>query len=253
MDSVLLTKAIVLMLITWLMFIDKYCTQFFTFRPVVIGPIIGFVLGNLEISLQVGCMIELMFLGQVFVGTALPPEETFSTILAVSFACLTGSIEIALATALPLAVLGQMGMYFRNMVLCVWTGHNLEDAVKKHDLKGITLNCLILPNLFNLVLFALPVFLAVYFGAELIQNIISVIPQSIITGLAVGGNMIGAVGLSLLMKSVNFSKMWYFFLVGFFFASYLHIGNIGMTLLAIICVAFAYYSDKEQITTSTAN
>ena len=99
----------------------------------------------------------------------------------------------------------------------------------------------------------MPVFLAVYFGAELIQNIISVIPQSIITGLAVGGNMIGAVGLSLLMKSVNFSKMWYFFLVGFFFASYLHIGNIGMTLLAIICVAFAYYSDKEQITTSTAN
>ena len=209
MDSGLLVQALVLTLVTWLMFFDKYCTQFFTYRPVVIGPIVGLIMGNFEIGLQVGCIVELMFLGQVFVGTALPPEETFSTILAAAFACIANSTEVALATALPLA-------------------------------------CLVLPNVFNFVLFALPVFLAVYFGADLVQSIINVIPQSIITGLAVGGNMIGAVGLSLLMKSINFSKMWYFFLIGFFFASYLGIGNIGITVLAIICVAVSFYTDRER-------
>ena len=241
MDSGLLVQSLVLTLVTWLMFFDKYCTQLFTF-----GPIVGLIMGNFEIGLQVGCIVELMFLGQVFVGTALPPEETFSTIIATAFACIANSTEVALATALPLAVIAQMGMYFRNMVLCVWTGHRLEAAVERHDLKGITMNCLVLPNVFNLVLFALPVFLAVYFGADLVQGIINAIPQSIITGLAVGGNMIGAVGLSLLMKSINFSKMWYFFLIGFFFASYLGIGNIGITMLAVICVAAAFYADRDR-------
>ena len=83
----LLVKAVLVALVTWLTFFDKYCTQFFTYRPIVIGPIIGLIMGDLKMGLMVGCTIELMFLGQVFVGTALPPEETFSTIIATAFAC----------------------------------------------------------------------------------------------------------------------------------------------------------------------
>ena len=150
----LLVKAVLVALVTWLTFFDKYCTQFFTYRPIVIGPIIGLIMGDLKMGLMVGCTIELMFLGQVFVGTALPPEETFSTIIATAFACISGSTEVALATALPLAILGQMGMYFRNMVLCVWTQHRLEAAVERGSRRGITMNCLILPNVFNFVLFS---------------------------------------------------------------------------------------------------
>lgn len=138
----LLVKAVLVALVTWLTFFDKYCTQFFTYRPIVIGPIIGLIMGDLKMGLMVGCTIELMFLGQVFVGTALPPEETFSTIIATAFACISGSTEVALATALPLAILGQMGMYFRNMVLCVWTQHRLEAAVERGSRTGITMNAL---------------------------------------------------------------------------------------------------------------
>ena len=67
----LLVKAVLVALVTWLTFFDKYCTQFFTYRPIVIGPIIGLIMGDLKMGLMVGCTIELMFLGQVFVGTAL--------------------------------------------------------------------------------------------------------------------------------------------------------------------------------------
>lgn len=243
----LLFKAILVALFTWLTFFDKYCTQCFTYRPIVVGPIVGLIMGNVEIGLEVGCIIELMFLGQVFVGTALPPEETFSTVIAASFACISGSSEVALATALPLAILGQMGMYFRNMVLCVWTQHRLEAAVERLDRKGIWMNCLILPNLFNLVLFAVPVFLAIFYGADIVQGIINAIPQVIIKGLAVGGGMIGAVGLALLLKSINVKNIWYFFLVGFFFSSYLNINPIGITMIAVVCVAFVYYSEKKKI------
>ena len=41
----LLVKAVLVALVTWLTFFDKYCTQFFTYRPIVIGPIIGLIMG----------------------------------------------------------------------------------------------------------------------------------------------------------------------------------------------------------------
>ena len=234
----LLVKAVLVALVTWLTFFDKYCTQFFTYRPIVIGPIIGLIMGDLKMGLMVGCTIELMFLGQVFVGTALPPEETFSTIIATAFACISGSTEVALATALPLAILGQMGMYFRNMVLCVWTQHRLEAAVERGSRTGITMNCLILPNVFNFVLFSVPVFLAIYLGAGPVQ--------AIINALAVGGGMIGAVGLALLLKCINVKHIWYYFLIGFFFSSFLNINPIGITLIAVVCVAVAYYREMDR-------
>ncbi|MEG0164451.1 PTS mannose/fructose/sorbose/N-acetylgalactosamine transporter subunit IIC [Anaerorhabdus sp.] len=241
----LLVKALLVAIFTWITFFDKYCTQFFTYRPIFVGPIVGLLMGNLQIGLEVGCIIELMFLGQVFVGTALPPEETFSTILAAAFACISGSTEVALATALPLAILGQMGMYFRNMVLCVWTQNRLEAAVEKGNRRGIWMNCLILPNVFNLVLFAIPVFLGIYFGADMVQGIINMIPQVIINGLTVGGKIIGAVGLAILIKSINVKNIWQYFIIGFFFSSYLNINPIGITLIAVVCVAMAFYNDAR--------
>lgn len=242
----LLVKAILVSVFMWITFFDKYVTQCFTYRPIVVGPIVGAIMGNVGMGLQVGCTIELMFLGQVFVGTALPPEETFSTGIAAAFACISGNQEVALATALPLAILGQMGMYFRNMVLCVWTQHRLEAAVERGSTFGITLHSQILPNLFNLVLFVVPTFMAIYFGADTVQAIIDAVPSVIIDGLAVGGGMIGAVGLALLLQSINVKGIWHYFIIGFFFSSYLKIGNIGITLIAVVCVAMAYYNDQKK-------
>lgn len=240
-----LARCILLSLFTWLTFIDKYCTQLYTYRPVVCGGIVGLIMGDFSIGLQVGCIIELMFLGQVFVGTALPPEETFSTILAAAFACISGSTEVALATAIPLAILGQFGMYLRNIVLCGWTGARLDKAVENMDRKGIKLNCLILPNIFNLILFAVPVFLAVYFGADVVQSIIDFIPTTIINGINAAGGMIGAVGLALLLASLNFKNLWAFFALGFFVASYLGINQIGCTVVAAIVVVLTYMIDEQ--------
>lgn len=241
----LLIKAILVALVMWLIFIDKYVTQFFTYRPLVVGPIVGLIMGDLRIGLEVGCIIELMFLGQIFVGTALPPEETFSTGIAAAFAVISGNTAVALATALPLAVLGQMAMYFRNMVLSVWTGNRVEHAANNLNTKGMWFYGQIMPNVFNFILFAIPTFLAIYFGADVVQNIINAIPQVVINGLTAGGKMIGAVGLALLLKSIHAKGIWHYFLIGFFFSSYLNINPVGITLLAVFFVGLAFYRDKK--------
>ena len=119
--------------------------------------------------------------------------------------------------------------------------HRVEKAAERLDTRGIIANNLIFPMAANALLYGLPAFLAIYFGAAYVQAIINAIPDKVITGLSVGGSMIGAVGFALLLNSIKVKKFWPFFLLGFFVAAYLNINMIGIALLAVICVAMYYY------------
>ena len=94
--------------------------------------------------------------------------------------------------------------------------------------------------LINAVLYGLPTFLAIYFGADIIRLVIDAIPSSIITGLAVGGGMIGAVGFALLLTTIKTKNMWPFFIIGFIFASYLKVNMIGIGLLSLALCGIYY-------------
>ena len=99
----------------------------------------------------------------------------------------------------------------------------------------------------NALLYGVPTFLAVYYGADFVAGIIEAIPSKIITGLTVGGGLIGAVGFALLLASIKNRKMWPFLLLGFVFASYLHVNMIGIAFLALaFCALYFYFVlDKE--------
>lgn len=186
--------------------------------------------------------MELMFLAVIFVGTAVPPNPTISTAIATGIAILAGGgTDIAVATALPVSFIGQVAETVQNSVINVFFMHRVERAAEKLDTKGIVANNLIFPMAVNALLYGLPTFLAIYFGAAYVQGIIDAIPDKIITGLSVGGNMIGAVGFALLLNSIKAKKFWPFCMLGFFMASYLGINMVGIALLAVICVAMYYY------------
>ena len=46
----LLLKAIMVSIFMWITFFDKYVTQFFTYRPIVVGPIVGAIMGDINID-----------------------------------------------------------------------------------------------------------------------------------------------------------------------------------------------------------
>ncbi len=223
-------------------FIDSHTTQIHIFRPVVVGPVVGLIMGDVQTGFAVGITVELMFLAVIFVGTAVPPNPTISTAIATGIAILAGGgTDIAVATALPVSFIGQVAETVQNSVINVFFMHRVERAAEKLDTKGIVANNLIFPMAVNALLYGLPTFLAIYFGAAYVQGIIDAIPDKIITGLSVGGNMIGAVGFALLLNSIKAKKFWPFCMLGFFMASYLGINMVGIALLAVICVAMYYY------------
>lgn len=238
----LFMQAFLVALFVTIAFIDSHTTQIHIFRPVVVGPVVGLIMGDVQTGFAVGITVELMFLAVIFVGTAVPPNPTISTAIATGIAILAGGgTDIAVATALPVSFIGQVAETVQNSVINVFFMHRVERAAEKLDTKGIVANNLIFPMAVNALLYGLPTFLAIYFGAAYVQGIIDAIPDKIITGLSVGGNMIGAVGFALLLNSIKAKKFWPYCMLGFFMASYLGINMVGIALLAVICVAMYYY------------
>ncbi len=242
----LFTQALLTSVIVWLGFMDKAFLHTFLYRPIVIGPLVGMVFGNLSMGLQVGVSVELMFLAVIFVGTAIPPDETISAGLATALACLTGSAEVGIATALPISFVGQIFRQTRNSTIYEFTQRQVDKAAAEANPKKVILWTSIIPSFIEYLCFGIPTFIGVYFGAAYVQAFIDMIPSWLISGISVGGGLLGAVGVALLLCSVKDKSAWPYFVVGFIFASYLGINMIGIALIAIICVALNYMTDKRK-------
>lgn len=245
-------KALLTALIVALAFNDRVFCHFFLYRPIVIGPLVGLVFGNLSMGLQVGVSVEIMFLAVVWVGTAVPPDETLSAAFATAIACATGSAEAGIATALPISFVGQIFRQTKFSTVYEWTMRKVEKAAAKADAKGVIRWTTWIPAVIESLLFGIPAFAGVYYGATAVQSFINAVPTWLISGISAGAGLLGAVGVALLLGTVKDKSLWPYFLVGFVFASYLGVNMIGVALIAVTCVALNYLGDKQQAGTSEA-
>lgn len=87
--------------------------QFMVSRPIVVGPLVGWLLGHPNIGLEMGALIELIWIGDLPVGAHLPMDLMMLSGLSVAFACeLLGGkyppeavMTYALGVSIPLAAL----------------------------------------------------------------------------------------------------------------------------------------------------
>src|SRR5258708_30983165 len=78
-------------------------------RPLVLGPLVGWVLGDLHQGVIIGASLELIFMGNIKVGAAIPPDVVTGGVLGTAFAILSGKgPAIALALAIPISILAEM-------------------------------------------------------------------------------------------------------------------------------------------------
>lgn len=89
-------------------------------RPIVAGPLTGLVLGEPLIGLQVGMLVELLWLGRLPVGASIPPDDTQAAIggtyLSVSFATADYAQPAAIVFCLIVAIfMAKSGQFFDRM------------------------------------------------------------------------------------------------------------------------------------------
>lgn len=97
-------------LVALVMFIAKFADhgwgQPLIERPICCSALVGLVLGDLRAGVMIGASLELVFLGTITIGGALPADLAVGSVLATAFSILLGQEqEVAIALAVPISLL----------------------------------------------------------------------------------------------------------------------------------------------------
>ena len=106
-------KVILISLVGSLLCLDRVFMQTMVCRPVIIAPVIGFILGNPYAGLIIGAMLELFWMERIPIGIYIPPNDSVTAAFAVSLAVLAGGshgaaghamIALAVLIAIPFGI-----------------------------------------------------------------------------------------------------------------------------------------------------
>ena len=236
-------------LVTFVAAIDQFDFLESLYQPIVTGAVIGAILGDINTGLIVGGTYQLMTIGNMPIGGAQPPNAVIGGIMAAVFACtLDMDPDMAVATAIPFALLGQYGvtLFFtlRAPLLEFFRG-----AAEKADTKAITKWTIVSEVILGLI-FAVIVTLFFIGGLAVGQQIVDAIPDWLNTGLSQAGNMMKFVGFAILLKIMMNRDMWGFFFMGFglaLIASNIEaIAGPALLILTLIGLGIAFWDFQQQ-------
>ncbi|AIN65463.1 TPA: PTS N-acetylgalactosamine transporter subunit IIC [Providencia stuartii] len=229
----MMTDALLIALIAGIAGVDLFNGLTHFHRPVVIGPIVGLILGDVQTGLLVGGTLELVWMGMVPLAGAQPPNVVIGGIIGTTFAIMTHAdpkVAIGIAVPFSIAVQGCITLLF---TLYSPMMHKCDEMVKKLNWRGIEM-----VNYFGiLILFSfyfIVAFLPIYFGADAASAMVQKAPQWLLDGLAVAGGMMPAIGFSLLMKIMMKKTYVAYFILGFISVTFLN-----MPIIAVALGAFA--------------
>ena len=232
--------------------IDDIGTQMIR-RPLLIAPIIGLIMGDLQTSLIIGATLEVMWMGVGNVGAYAAPDMISGTAIATALGIASGGTATALAVAVPTSLLAQQLLVLYKSGI-VYLNPIAEKIAETGDFKKI-FKINFVPMAIAFLIRAVPVFLAVHFGAGFIEQVVNSLPTSIINGLNIAGKIIPSVGIGLLMiMMIKKAELWFFLIAGFTLAVYLDLSVLPITLIALpIALIYDYATQEKVITASRGN
>ncbi|PHM55292.1 PTS N-acetylgalactosamine transporter subunit IIC [Xenorhabdus sp. KK7.4] len=208
-------------------------------RPVVIGPLVGLILGDIQTGLLVGGALELVWMGMVPLAGAQPPNVVIGGIIGTTFAILTqADPKVAVGIAVPFAIAVQ-GCITLLFTIYSPMMHKCDQMAKKRNWRGIEW-----VNYFGLIIlfcfYFIVAFLPIYFGADTARAVVQQAPKWLLDGLSVAGGMMPAIGFALLMKVMMKKTYVAYFILGFISVTFLKLPIIAIALgaLAIALIDF---------------
>lgn len=232
--------------------IDQFSFLESLYQPIVTGPVVGLILGDMELGLMVGGTYQLMTIGNMPVGGAQPPNAVIGCMMATVFAISSGlDPAAAVGLAVPFALIGQY------VVTIVFTASSplmarADAAAKKADVKSITrINFGAMAMLGTL--FAAIVMLGLIGGAAVGEtlNELSEKYAWIMTGLSAAGEMMKYVGFAVLLRIMLSSELWGIYFAGFALATIIGqipgLGSSTLLLVTFIGAAIAMYDYQTNV------
>ena len=164
-------------------FFDYQLGTLYAFRPIVVCPLLGLILGDLQTGLALGASIEALFMGSVSIGAYIPPDATSAGVLCTAYVILLGlDTEVAVGLAMPI---GTLVLALSNLFQPITNW--LLSFVPKFAAEGNGAKLTALH--FFIALYVAPVyfaviFFAVYLGSDAVAWITNTVPEFVLNGFA---------------------------------------------------------------------
>lgn len=208
-------------------------------RPLIVCTLIGLILGDLKTGIILGGTLEMMSLGWINVGAALPPDVALAGVIS-SILVICGKQDIAagIGVALPLAIAGQMLNTFVRTI-AVFFIHQADKYADQADFKKVEM-CHVVPMILHALRIMIPAFfVCIFINGEMVQNMLNAIPAFITDGLTVASGFIVVVGYAMVINMMQAKYLMPFFFVGFVLAAFTDLNLIAFGILGV-CFALVY-------------
>ncbi|AVK61488.1 PTS sorbose transporter subunit IIC [Lactobacillus sp. CBA3605] len=230
---------------------DGNNTTFGMVKPTMAGFFAGLIMGDVQTGLIVGGTLNLLVLGVGNFGGSSMPDYMTGALLGTAFAVLSGKgAEFGATLAVPIGLLMiQLDVLAR---FCnTFLQHHAEKLVSESKLKSATYMNLygIIPTSLSRML---PVFLALVFGSQFVQDVVNNLPMWLMNGLKTAGGILPALGIAILLRYLPLKKNFAFLLVGFFLAAFLKVPVIGAAMIGLAMALIAFGMDNQKSAQPTA-
>ena len=225
--------------------VDAFNGSFIIGRPVIAGPIVGLLMGDLHTGLIVGGTLELAWLGFIYVAGSIPPNTIVGAVLGTVFA-IQGNLEptSVVSLALPFAIIAQQLIVLQFTVFSTLI-HKADEYCEKAQPGKIEM--LHYFGLFCYVaLHFVCTFFPVYYGKEIATAMTDFIPKTFMEGLSLAGGVMPALGFAVLLKMLLKAKYAAYFAIGFVAVTFLHMPILGVAIGAIAIAAIDYFNHQER-------
>lgn len=182
-------------------------------RPLIAGPLVGWLLGDPLTGLQVGVMVELLWLARLPVGAAVPPDDTQVTVAGTTLSVVVGGLlqvggtELQLLCLLVAIPLGKVGQFFDHYArqYNVRLPGAVEHALDQGDLRRAAWQHL--RGLVSFALAALSTYLVIVAGGLLVVPLLWPLLAELLSYSAAWLALaLPLVGIAVILGTINVSR-----------------------------------------------
>lgn len=214
-------------------------------RPIVIGPLLGLLLGDIQTGLMIGAALETIFMGVINIGGASSAEPGLAAALATAFAInMKAGVEVAIPIAVPLGIIGLQVKTLLYVGVVGPFAAKFDRLAQEGNSKGIARLHFSLWAL-QWFIYSLIPFFAILFGSTATQKALEQIPEVIVHGLSIAGNLLPAVGMAMLLKILWDKQVGVYYFVGFILIAYFKIPLIAVAAVALIIAVVTASRDLD--------
>lgn len=212
---------------------------FFTLnRPLLAGLLVGVIMGDPAQGALIGAAINLVYLGFISAGGSIPGDPGLAGWVGTTIAIAGGlNYGAALALAVPIGLLGTLIWNARMTVDAAFV-HMADRAADRADIGGVVRANILYPQMWLFLITAVPVTIAVFLGTGFIVDVLNSFPVWVLSGLAIAGGVLPAIGIAMNMRFIFRGSAVPYFFIGYL-AMVILGSSMSIMLLAVIGAALA--------------